>query len=84
MFNLIKPKPKTKESDILKIVSKEIAGEMLIVHGICKKKVTKKDIAPLTKVIEDTLGTEVFVSVDNDDHHKVKFVMVLKQAQKDL
>ena len=48
---------------------------MVIVHGICKKKVTKKDIAPLTKVLENSLGAEVYVSVDKDDAHKVKFVM---------
>ncbi len=76
LFKFLKSKPKPKESDLLKIVSKEIVGDMVIVHGVCKKKVTKKDIAPLTKVMEKSLGAEVYVSVDSDDPHNVKFVMV--------
>ena len=85
MFNFFKPKPKpkpkSKESDLLKIVSRETVGDMIIVHGICKKKVTPKDIVPLTKVMEKSLGAEVYVTVDKDDAHKVKFVMVKTKAK---
>lgn len=76
MFNFLKAKPKSKESDLLKIVSRETIGDMIIVHGICKKKVTPKDIDPLTKVMEKSLAPEAYVTIDKDDPHKVKFVMV--------
>lgn len=81
MFSFLKQKTKPKESDFLKIVSRETVGDMLIVHGICKKKVTPKDIAPLSKVMEKTLGAEVFVTVDENDSHKVKFVMVKQKSK---
>lgn len=76
MFNFIKPKSKPKESDLLKIVSRETVGDIMIIHGVCKKKVTEKDIAPLTKVMQQSLGTDVYVSVDQRDPHKIKFLMV--------
>ena len=51
---------------------------MIIFHGICKKTVTKRDVPRLTKVLEKSYGTNVYVTVDPTDLHKVKFVFTVK------
>lgn len=80
LLNLLIPsKPTLPENDLIKITSQEVVGDMEIFHGICKKKVLPKDIAPLTKIIEEMYKTDVFISVDPTDSHIVKFVFKVKK-----
>jgi len=72
------PSPVLPKNDLLTITSREKIGNMIIVHGICKKTVTKRDVPRLTKVLEKSYGTDVYVTVDSSDLHKVKFVFTIK------
>lgn len=66
------------KNDLLTITSRETIGNMIIFHGICKKTVTKRDVPRLTKVLEKSFDTDVYVTVDQSDLHKVKFVFTIK------
>lgn len=62
-------------NDLMTITSVEKTGEMVIIHGVCKKKVRPKDIKPLTKVMEDMYHQDVYLTVDPSDNHKIKLVI---------
>jgi len=73
--NLFFPKLKQPENDLLKITSHERINGMDIFYGVCKKRVTLKDIRPLTEVIEKMYHADAYLTVDAEDLHKIKMVL---------
>lgn len=81
--NVLTQKSTLPENDIIKIVSHERVNGLDIFYGICKKKITQNDIKPLTQIMEAMYHTDVYITIDTSDPHKIKVVSKKKEHSED-